>query len=133
MNGFEQNQNKVFRKKKESRFKRLEGSLGTFVDYIVLIMTFPLDVIGAILKKVFGFMDETDIIPRVAMLIGVGLTFYAFHWTFEFVRAISINQMSGVDIAAIIGAILTPIAGLITILLRYGSKDNDDDDDDDDK
>ena len=118
MNECNREQNKVSRRK--TRYEKVKGFFDSLGKYIVLIMTFPLDIVGAILKKLFGFMDETNIIPRIALIIGVALTLYVFQWAFMFVQSIPKGQLSGADIAAIVVAVLTPIAGIITILLRFG-------------
>lgn len=111
--------NKVSRKR--TRYDNLKGFLDGITKYTVLILTFPLEILGAILKKVFGFVDENKLIPRIALLVGVLLTLWAFQWAFTFLSGVTIAQLSGTEVAAVIGAILTPIAGLITILIRYGS------------
>lgn len=112
--------------RKRTAYDKTKAFLDGTVKFIVLFMTFPLDIVGAILKKIFGFMDDTKIIPRVALLIGVLLTLYAFQWAFVFVKGVTIAQLTGGELALVIGAILTPIAGLITILIRYGTGVNTD-------
>jgi uncharacterized membrane protein YGL010W len=109
---------RAFRRK--TNYEKTKDFFDNLSKYIVLILTFPLTIIKGILKPIFDFMDDSMMTQRASIIIGIMLTLYVFNWIFGFVTNLPADR-TGLDIAGIVGAILVPIAGLITILLRYGS------------
>lgn len=71
------------------------------------------------ITQIFQIMDEGSLSKRLAVWSGIGLTIYCINWVFELVMNPP-QVYSGTDVAAIIGAILIPMAGLTGALMKYG-------------
>lgn len=71
------------------------------------------------ITQIFQIMDEGSLSKRLAVWSGIGLTIYCINWVFELVMNPP-QVYSGTDVAAIIGALLVPMAGLTGALMKYG-------------
>lgn len=89
------------------------------VAFIQGIYATAFDVVRPVLTQLFEILDEGQVSKRAAVWAGIALTIYCIHWCFGFATTPPPN-FSGTDIAAIIAAILTPVAGLTGALMKYG-------------
>lgn len=78
-------------------------------------------IVRPLLTQLFEIMDEGKLSARAAIWTSLGITIYALWWCFGFAAHPPAN-FGGTEIAAIIGAILTPLAGLTGAMMKYGEQ-----------
>jgi hypothetical protein len=70
--------------------------------------------------KFWDWIDRRAIIRRVVLFVTLWMTWRAFNWAGEY--ASSVNNLSGMDIAAIIAAVTAPITYLQAAVFKIYSE-----------
>lgn len=71
------------------------------------------------ISHIISILDEGKISARLALFSGIGMTVYALLWAMSYAESPP-AALSGTDVAAIIAAVLGPIAMLTGALMKYG-------------
>ncbi len=79
------------------------------------------DIIQLIFVRLFFIVDKCNLNRRFALWAGIILTIYTCLWCMQLVAHPPI-QYSGVDVAAIIAAVLTPLSLLTGALMKFGEQ-----------
>lgn len=79
------------------------------------------DVIDVVMFRTFKIVDKCNLNRRFALWSGIVLTIYTCLWCMQLV-AHPPTQYSGVDVAAIIAAVMTPLSLLTGALMKFGEQ-----------
>ena len=71
------------------------------------------------LTQMFEVIEEGRLTQRAAVWAGIALNVYVLHWCFKLVQTPP-TGFTGMDLAAVIAALMTPLAGLTGALMKYG-------------
>ena len=104
---------------KPSKLTLFKRGLKTLSEYINAVFDFLWSIIRPFFSNIFQMADEGSLSERVAVWVGIILTIYCVQWCFGLILNPP-DVYSGVDVAAICGAILTPLAGMTAALMKYG-------------
>lgn len=105
---------------KQNKFVRwLANSIETTKQVFFLIFDAIFDGIDFIAQRLFRVGKEVKVSKVIAFLASIAAAYYSIDWAFSFVNAPPAGY-SGAEIAAIVGAVLTPITAIITgVLMRF--------------
>jgi len=103
----------------KTKLEKFKSALNVASVFINAGFDFLWSVIRPFLKNLFEITDEGDLYERIAVGVAIALTIYCVSWCFGLALAPP-DKYSGVDVAAIIGALLTPIAGMTAALMKFG-------------
>lgn len=112
----------------DNKVKKVIEAITSSIEYIYSVL---FRIVRPPISNIISILDEGSIAKRAAVWAGIILTIYCVHWCFGLVMNPP-QVYTGMDIAAIIGAILAPMAGLTGALMKYGEnvvaqrKDNND-------
>lgn len=101
---------------KKNKVKSAIEAVTGSIEYVYSVL---FRIIRPPISQVIQILDEGSIAKRAAVWAGIILTIYCVHWCFGLVMNPP-EVYTGMDIAAIIGAILAPMAGLTGALMKYG-------------
>ena len=79
------------------------------------------DIIDLIMFRIFKIVDRCNLNRRFALWAGIILTIHVCIWCMGLVSNPP-TQYSGVDVAAIIAAVLTPLSLLTGALMKFGGQ-----------
>lgn len=107
-------------KKKQPKFVAwLEGALNTTKQVFFLLFDFVFDSIDFIAERLFKVGKQTKISKVIAFVASIAAAYFSIDWAFSFVNAPPAGY-SGMEVAGIVGAVLTPITAIITgVLMRF--------------
>lgn len=112
----ESNKNKKWQDK---TLEFVEDTLKFLRKLFFLIFDGIFDAIEFVVGRVFRISKTAQAMRVIAFILSIMIAIVSIEWAFEFVN----NPPEGydaVDIAAIVGAVLTPITGILTgVLVRF--------------
>lgn len=74
----------------------------------------------AVCRLFFVLMDESKMFRRIAFTIALWLQVEATYWSFNFATTHGLDK--GLEIAAIIGAVLTPLSAFVAATFKFYSE-----------
>lgn len=93
----------------------------TMKKFCMSVINDVFDVIEVFMYRLFKIIDKCNLNRRFALWAGMILTIYVCIWCMGLVSAPPASY-SGVDIAAIIAAVLTPLSLLTGALMKFGEQ-----------
>lgn len=70
-------------------------------------------------KTFWDFIDSRAIVRRIVLFATLWLTFRSFYWAAHFAE---ISTRTGLDVAAIIGAVTAPVSLLLSAVSKFYSE-----------
>lgn len=104
---------------KTTKKEKVKKILDDTLECIDMGFNFFWGIVRPFFTNIFEILEEGRVSQRAAVWVGIGLTIYCLQWVFGFVTNPP-SVYTGLDVAAIIGALLAPIAGLTGALMKYG-------------
>lgn len=105
--------------KQNNIVKKLASAIDTTKQVFFLIFDALFDGIDFIAQRLFKVGQETRVSKVIAFIASIAASYFAIQWAFGFV-SVPPAGYSGAEVAAIVGAVLTPITAIITgVLMRF--------------
>lgn len=97
----------------------LTNTLETTKQVFFLLFDFLFDSIDFVAERLFKVGKQVKISKVIAFIATIAAAYFSIDWAFSFVNAPPAGY-SGMEVAGIVGAVLTPITAIITgVLMRF--------------
>ena len=90
-------------------------------SFIIAFINSVFDIVDIFMFRLFKIIDKCNLNRRIALWAGIILTIHVCIWCMGLVSAPPVNY-TGVDVAAIIAAVLTPLSLLTGALMKFGEQ-----------